>query len=60
MGFTTAWAPLARLEGEVALTVLLQRLHDIQLVGSVDDLRWRPTRELRGVESLPIRFILNK
>lgn len=53
-------APLARLEGEVALTVLLQRLHDIQLVGSVEDLRWRPTRELRGVESLPIRFILNK
>jgi len=53
-------APLARLEGEVALTVLVQRLHDIQLVGSVDALRWRPTRELRGVESLPIRFILNK
>lgn len=53
-------APLARLEGEIALTVLLQRLHDIQLVGTVADLRWRPTRELRGLESLPIRFILNK
>lgn len=49
-------APLARLEGEVAFGVLLARLNDIQLACDVTDLHWRPTRELRGLSALPIRY----
>ncbi|MFM7679062.1 MAG: cytochrome P450, partial [Roseiflexaceae bacterium] len=52
-------APLARLEGEVALGVVLARLSDIRLAGDVADLRWRPTRELRGLQALPIRYTGN-
>jgi len=52
-------APLARLEGEVAFGVVLARLNDIQLACDVTDLRWRPTRELRGLSALPIRYTRN-
>ena len=44
-------APLARLEGEVALRVLAQRLPDLQLAGRATR---RPGITLRGYRSLPV------
>jgi len=44
-------APLARLEGEVALTALAARLPDLRLAGRPQR---RPGLTLRGYESLPV------
>jgi len=49
-------APLARLEGEIAVTTLLARLPQLQLAGSVADLTWRSAIELRGLKALPVRW----
>ena len=49
-------APLARLEGEVAVTTLLARLPQLHLAGSVADLTWRSAIELRGLKELPVRW----
>jgi cytochrome P450 PksS len=48
-------APLARLEGQIAIRALLDRFSEIALVGEAR-LRWRRGLVLRGVESLPVRF----
>ncbi|HUM67772.1 MAG TPA: cytochrome P450 [Chloroflexota bacterium] len=45
-------APLARLEGEVALATLLRRLPHIRLAS--DDFAWRPLIAFRGLQSLPL------
>ena len=47
-------APLARLEGEIALNMLMDRLIDIQL--EVDAIPWRKGISLRILDSLPITF----
>ncbi len=44
-------AALARLEGEIALTTLLDRMGDLRLAGRP---RRRPTFVLRGLDSLPL------
>ncbi len=49
-------APLARLEGAVALRVLLERLPSLRLSESATPLAWRPSIELRGLTSLPAQF----
>jgi cytochrome P450 len=49
-------APLARLEGQIAINALLRRLQDVQLAVPVDSLRWRTSPVLRGLEALPVRF----
>ena len=49
-------APLARLEGQIAINTLLQRLPKLQLAVPVNALRWRATPVLRGLETLPVRF----
>lgn len=49
-------APLARLEGEIAFTTLLQRLPELSLAVEPDALEWRPGVGLRGLRSLPVRF----
>jgi cytochrome P450 len=49
-------APLARLEGQIAINTLLRRLPKLQLAVPVKALRWRATPVLRGLESLPARF----
>lgn len=47
-------APLVRLEGQIALTTLLQRAPDLQLAVAPERLRWRPTMVVRGLEALPV------
>ena len=49
-------APLARLEGEIAINTLLRRMPDLNLSLSLESLRWRPSMILRGLESLPLSF----
>ena len=46
-------APLARLEGQIAIGLLLQRFREIHLAEPMQ-LRWRRGLVLRGVESLPV------
>ncbi|HET7848162.1 MAG TPA: cytochrome P450 [Pseudolabrys sp.] len=47
-------APLARMEGQIALLSLLRRLPDLALVP--EPLVWRENLGLRGLKSLPVRF----
>ena len=47
-------APLARLEGQIGLAALLQRLPALAL--ATDVLHWQPTVAVRGVVSLPVTF----
>jgi cytochrome P450 len=49
-------APLARLEGEIAVATLLARLPQLQLAVPVADLTWRSAIELRGLKELPVRW----
>lgn len=47
-------APLARLEGQIAVKALVERLPDLTL--AVDQPEWSDSFVLRGVKSLPVRF----
>ena len=49
-------APLARLEGQIAINTLLRRLPNLRLKGTSDSLRWRSGMVLRGLEALPVTF----
>jgi cytochrome P450 PksS len=49
-------APLARLEGQIAINTLLKRMPDLRLAVAPEDLRWRRGLLLRGLESLPVAF----
>lgn len=49
-------APLARLEGQIAINTLLRRMPDLHLSVATESLRWRPSIFLRGLESLPTTF----
>ncbi|HEX2573553.1 MAG TPA: cytochrome P450 [Polyangia bacterium] len=49
-------APLARLEGDIALTTLLRRLPNLRLAVPPETLRWRGNANLRGLCSLPVAF----
>ncbi|MDC3953305.1 cytochrome P450 family protein [Polyangium jinanense] len=49
-------APLARLEGQIALATLLRTLPDLRLDAAPHTLRWRPTYVVRGLEALPVAF----
>ncbi|KAA8746547.1 cytochrome P450 [Paenibacillus sp. UASWS1643] len=49
-------APLARLEGEIAINALLQRLPDIRLNTDADLLEWRPGMIIRGLKAFPVVF----
>ncbi|HEX3957160.1 MAG TPA: cytochrome P450 [Trebonia sp.] len=49
-------APLARLEGEVAIGALLARWPDLALAVPPAELRWRHSSLIHGLESLPVRL----
>ncbi|MFF2959201.1 cytochrome P450 [Streptomyces sp. NPDC057963] len=48
-------APLARLEGRIAIATVLRRLRRLALAVPPEELRWRPGG-LRGPEHLPVTF----
>ena len=48
-------APLARLEGQIAINTLLRRAPDLRLAAP-GALRWRSGLVLRGLEALPLTF----
>ncbi|WZY00617.1 cytochrome P450 [Bacillus sp. FSL W7-1360] len=47
-------APLARLEGEIALTMLLERFPNMQLAVDPAALSWRKSLVIRGLHKLPV------
>jgi len=47
-------APLARLEGEIAIGALLRRTPGLRLVVPAERLRWRRGLVLRGLEAVPV------
>jgi cytochrome P450 len=49
-------APLARLEGQVAIGTLLNLLPDLRLSVPPESLRWRRGLVLRGLEALPVTY----
>jgi cytochrome P450 len=49
-------ATLARLEGQIAIGGLINRFPEMSLAVDVDDLRWRNSTLLRGLERLPVHL----
>ncbi|MGW3244683.1 cytochrome P450 family protein [Streptomyces sp. NPDC001070] len=49
-------APLARLEGRIAVRALLERCPDLALDADPSALDWLPGMLMRGVRRLPVRF----
>jgi cytochrome P450 PksS len=47
-------APLARMEGAIALTTLFRRFPGLRLAQPASTLRWRRLLPLRGLEALPV------
>lgn len=47
-------APLARMEGQIAISTLLRRLPTLQLAVAPDTLHYRPSMLVRGLERLPV------
>ncbi len=47
-------APLARLEGQIALTTLFRRFPNLRLATEPASLRWRKSLIVRGLEELPL------
>lgn len=49
-------APLARMEGQIAIGTLLRRLPNLRLAVPAEELVWRPSMLLLGVSKLPVTF----
>jgi cytochrome P450 len=49
-------APLARLEGQIAIGTLLRRLPHLRLASEAEDLTWTQSPIMRGLASLPVAF----
>ncbi|MFF3981713.1 cytochrome P450 [Streptomyces sp. NPDC001828] len=49
-------APLARMEGRIAVRTLLERAPDLQLDVEAAQLEWLPGMLIRGVRHLPVRW----
>jgi cytochrome P450 len=47
-------APLARIEGQIAINTLLRRARALRLAVAPEALRWRRGLALRGLEALPV------
>jgi cytochrome P450 len=50
-------APLARMEGQIAINTLLRRMPDLRLKDSPESLDWRPGLVLRGLKRLPVSIM---
>ncbi|MFE4030316.1 cytochrome P450 [Priestia sp. YIM B13551] len=50
-------APLARLEGEIAIQVLLEEYPNLTLAAELSELEWRQSFIIRGLKQLPINLI---
>jgi len=49
-------APLARLEGKVAISTLVHRMPALRLAIPGEDLQWQENQVLHGLKSLPLEF----
>ncbi|MGH8910354.1 MAG: cytochrome P450 family protein [Egibacteraceae bacterium] len=49
-------APLARLEGQIAIGTLLRRLPALRPAIPLDQIEWRPGMLIRGLRSFPVAF----
>lgn len=49
-------APLARMEGQIAINTLLRRMPDLRLAVAPGALRWRSQLVLHSLEALPLTF----
>jgi cytochrome P450 len=49
-------APLARLEGQIAIGALLRRFPGLALAAEPEDLRWRHSTLMHGLHELPVRL----
>jgi cytochrome P450 len=49
-------AALARLEAQIAINTLLERMRKLRLKDSQESLRWRRSLILRGLEALPVEL----
>lgn len=49
-------APLARMEGEIALRGLVRRFPELSMAVADEELRWRFSTLMRGLERLPVRL----
>jgi cytochrome P450 len=49
-------APLARLEGEIALRVLFERIPDLTLDIAIEDLEWRDVPTFHSLVRLPVKW----
>ena len=50
-------APLARLEGRIAIQALVHRFPDMRLAAPVDTLRWTKNVTMRGLKELPLHLL---
>jgi cytochrome P450 PksS len=49
-------APLARLEGQIAIGSLVQRFPNLRLAAPAETLTWRPGMLIRSLDRLPVTF----
>jgi len=49
-------APLARLEGIIAIRALIERLPDLQLNTAAGELEWNSSILIHGMKALPVRY----
>jgi len=49
-------APLARLEGSLAINALIQRFPGMRLAVPAQQLKWRIPGNIRGLQALPLRL----
>ena len=52
--------PLARIEGQIALSAALQRWKKIELACPVDQLEWINSMVFRGMRALPLRVAADR